>query len=257
MQKIQIVILLLLFIFPAKGFSAEPQLLIQRGTRVLPEIATKVELSNSDVNRIICPTPITDIVHSQEKGIKIHYTKKDAYLKFEIIKIDEKLHYSQIPSELFITCGESVYHIIAVPKKIPSQIIHLASGTTQTIKKNQAYLRGLPYEEKVLKLIKAVYTNDIPDSFTIHTANKAINLYRNLKVTHIRTIKVEGEGFLIKEYVLKPKDVTGAIALKEGDFLRSEFTLRPVALSIDILSLKPGHTARMIIIERQGGQFHG
>lgn len=257
MQKTKIVILFLLLFIPPEVNSAEVQFLNRQETRVPPEIATKVELSNSDVNRIICPTPITDIVHSQEKGIQIHFTKKDAYLKFEVIKIDKTLHYAKIPSEIFITCADNVFHIIAVPKKIPAQTIHLASGATQTIKKNQAYLRGLPFEEKVLKLIKAVYTHNIPDSFTVRTVNKAVRLYRNLNITHIRTIKIEGEGFLIKEYLLKPKDVTGSIALKEKDFLRSQFTLRPVGLSLDILSLQPGGTARMIIIERQGGEPHG
>lgn len=258
MKFLKIIAFLSLLFFPTKGFSTEAQFPTQTLYRVLPEIVTTIELSNMDANRIICPTPITDIVFSEEKGLMIHYTKKDAYLKFKIIKKEPtRNEYAKYPSELFINCDNKVYHIIAIPKKVPSKTIQLASNTRKAIKKNHRFLKGLPLEEKVLKLIKVVYTDDIPDSFTIQTLNSPIILFQDIQITHRRTVKIDGEGFLIKEYVLQNKNASRTIPLKESDFLRSEFTLRPVALSIDILSLKPGHAARMIIIERQGGSSNG
>ncbi|MFQ5598700.1 MAG: type-F conjugative transfer system secretin TraK [Nitrospiria bacterium] len=224
--------------------------------RLLPEVTTKVALSNSDVNRIICSLPITDIVYSKEKGLTVHYTKKDAYLKFEVVKENNKIIYASIPTEIYITCGTQVYHLIALPKRIPSRTIHLARGSSEAITANRSLFRGLPFEEKVLKLIKAVYTESIPNSFTIQSAKKPIKLFRNVSLTQIRTITVDGEGLDIKEYRITPKNTQAPLKLKEKDFLRSELTLRPVGITIDRLLLKPGETARMLIVERRGGPSH-
>ncbi len=258
MKYLIISTLLSFFVLQSPGFSAEIQSPGQRIIQVLPEIATSIEVSNTDANRIICPTPITDIVFSKEKGLMIQYTKKDAFLKFKIIKKSPTdFQHAFIPSELFINCDDNIYHIIVTPKLIPSKTIRLASNTRKTIKKNRTFLNGLPLEEKVLKIIKAVYTDKIPDSFTVSMVNNPISIFQDIQITHRRTIKIDGEGLIIKEYLLKSKNISRTIPLKESDFLRSELTRRPMGLSIDILSLKPGHSARMIIIERQGGQSNG
>ncbi len=253
------VILLILGFTGPNVFGQEIQQNVQGSTgnvRLLPEVATKVALSNSDVNRVICAATITDIVYSKEKGLTVHYTKKDAYLKFEVVKENNKILYASTPTEIYITCGTQVYHLIALPKRIPSLTIHLASGSSETIKANRSLFRGLPFEEKILKLIKAVYTDAIPNSFTIQTSGKPIHLFQNVSLTQIRTITVDGEGLVIKEYRIVPKNTETSLKLKEKDFLRSELALRPVGITIDRLSLKPGETARMLIVERRGGPFY-
>ncbi|MFQ5598682.1 MAG: type-F conjugative transfer system secretin TraK [Nitrospiria bacterium] len=224
--------------------------------RLLPEVTTKVELSNTDVNRIICAGAITDIVYSKEKGLTVHYTKKDAFFKFEVIKENNRILYASVPTEIYITCGGNVYHMIALPMRIPSKTVRLSSGTLKTIQANRSYLRGLPFEEKVLKLIKAVYTDAVPDSFTVRNSRKAIPLFRDLSLMQIRTITVDGEGLLIKEFLITPKMTDTTLQLKEKDFLRSELAVRPVGITIDRPSLKPGESARMLIVERKGGPSH-
>ena len=56
------VILLILFLFTSMSIGAEPGKI----EYVLPEVITHVELSNSDVNRIVCPSEIRDIIVSKE-----------------------------------------------------------------------------------------------------------------------------------------------------------------------------------------------
>jgi hypothetical protein len=95
---------------------------------VTPEVSTAVTLSNSDINRITCREEIKDVVFSREKGLSVKTVGKDAFVKFLITRKDEKEVYSSTPSELFVVCGENVYNLIALPKRVPSQTVRLSPG---------------------------------------------------------------------------------------------------------------------------------
>jgi len=56
---------------------------IENTRKILPEVTTKILLSNRDVNRIICQNgPIKDIVFSQEKGMTVKTHDNNAFVKF-------------------------------------------------------------------------------------------------------------------------------------------------------------------------------
>ena len=45
------------------------------------------------------------------------------------------------------------------------------------------------------------------------------------------------------------------ISLKENDFLRTDISLHPVAVSVESMTLKKGETSRVFVVERnEGGQ---
>jgi len=49
---------------------------------VLPDAPAAVPLSASDVNRVTCANgKITDVIYSQEKGLSVKYSGKDAFIK--------------------------------------------------------------------------------------------------------------------------------------------------------------------------------
>ena len=63
------------------GFS-EQELLpdpMSLAQKVSPEITTQVRLSNSDINRVICPVDIKDVIYSEEKGLAVNLSGKNAY----------------------------------------------------------------------------------------------------------------------------------------------------------------------------------
>ncbi len=250
--------LLTVLIFSTPVFSQETiDIDSQINPPILPETTTQVALSNTDANRVICGTPITDVVYSQEKGLIIHFTKNDAYIKFQIIKEGPQLQYAFNPTEIFIVCNGNTYHLVAMPKRIPSQTLRLTNGAAKAIKENQSLFQGLPHEEKISRLFQLSYTDQLPNSFTVQSHQEKIDLFQDIIVTLIRSIEVEGEGYRIKEFVIQPKKVSAAVGLKEEDFLLDAITLRPVAISIDVKSLKSGEAARMIIIERRGSESNG
>jgi len=216
---------------------------------VIPEVSTAVTLSNSDINRITCREEIKDVVFSREKGLSVKTVGKDAFVKFLITRKDEKEVYSSTPSELFVVCGENVYNLIALPKRVPSQTVRLTPGA-ERIRENRRMYGELPFEKKILAIIRSVYTSEIPEGFNTVPAGDKLSLFKDLEVTLVRTHRVEGEGLLVKEYLLEAKNSGEVLKLTEKDFLRPAIATRPVAISLDRHELGQGDTARLIALEQ-------
>lgn len=236
------------------------------GARVIyPEVATRIQLSNTDINRFVCPEKIKDVIWSKEKGVVVRYSGKDAYVKFLIeIKPGGEKKYITALTEIFIVCGDSTYNVIADPKSdYPAQTTYLSSGKQEQIKKNLTMYAGMPYEEKILSILKTVYTNNMPESYNVSRVNKPLKLFRDINLTLVKVVKVDGEGLRVKEYsaalktpkidkstattVASPDD---AITLREKDFLLKQIVQNPAAIAIDKHNLRIGDIARIFVIER-------
>jgi len=225
--------------------------------KVLPEITTQVRLSNSDINRVICPVDIKDVIYSEEKGLTVNLSGKNAFVKFLVVKKDGKDLYSMVPSELYFVCDGAVYTMIASPARIPAQTVQLTPGKAGTAKKNMELYGELPFEKKIITIVKRVYMNDVPDSFTKTVVGRKMDLFKDLEVTLRATYAIEGEGLRVKEFEVRipPTNTVQSISFKENDFLRTEVSLHPVAVSVESMTLKKGETSRVFVVERtDGGQ---
>jgi len=222
---------------------------------VLPEVTTKVLLSNRDVNRVTCMSgPIKDIIYSKEKGITVKTDGNNAFVKFLISRdpATGDMIYTKIPSEFYVVCGKegTVYTLIAVPRDIPAQAVQLASDK-KDIKKNLSLFQGIPFEKKVLLLVKDTYRDQIPDSFTVKILNRPLNIFRDISISLKRQINADGEGLDVKEYVLslKPQSTKENMRLKEKFFLLPELAQNPVGIALEHMTLKKGRPARLFIVE--------
>ena len=231
---------------------------------VLPEKAVSVQLSNRDVNRLVCPCEIKDISYSQEKKVIAKVVGSNAYIKFQITKNtdygtegDGEFVYVDKPSEFYVTCDNNVYTIIATPADIPAQTVRLSSGKKTAIKKNYAFFKDMPYEEKVVKLIQAVYTENFPDSFIVENVNTEL-FDTDYDLTIKRIVSVEGEGLRLKELYITLKNSSDEFdrrELSEKDFLRASIAKTPLAVSIYPLVIDSGQTARVFVVERTNGEL--
>jgi conjugal transfer pilus assembly protein TraK len=218
---------------------------------VLPEATTSVRLSSSDMNRISCPADIREALTSSEKGLTIKITGKDAFVKFKVTKKGDKFSYSTTPTELYVVCGDETFSMVIFPQRIPSQTIRLTSGKERKIKENLSLYSGLPFEKKLLKAIKDVYTENIPDSYNVIKKEKRFSLYREIYLTLKRTVDIEGEGLRIKEYEASLRGETTEFKLNEKMFLRTELVENPVALSLERHILRTGDTSRLYVVEQR------
>ena len=258
-------VLLALLIVPAYAFSetestASSHQINEKTVVVLPEVATQVDMSSSDVNRIACPQEqqIQDVVFSQEKGVKVKYSGPNAFIKFLFTVRNGVNNYATNPVEFYIVCGENVYNLIAIPRRIPAQTIRLSSGKLKTIKQNASLMGGLPIEKKTALLIKLAVTDNLPDSFEIATPNKRFKIFKGLKVILKRTVLVEGEGLRLKEFYVTNQKAAGPgeeglIRFDEKDFMLTELTTNTLAIAMDKPNITKDETARVFIVETTGG----
>ncbi len=221
-------------------------------TTVLPEITTPVDMSSTDMNRITCPEYIKDAVASMEKGVVLKITGKDVFVKYKYLKTPEgKLKYSATPTEIFVVCGDSTYSLIGLPKKIPSQTIRLGSGAEKKIQENQSIYGSLPFEKKVIRAIKDIYTEQIPDSYAVTPTNRIIGNYQEFSVVSRRSVDIEGEGLRVVEMEVTLKPGNRQFKLNEKFFLNKQFASNPVAISLEKQVLSPGENVRVFIVEQR------
>jgi conjugal transfer pilus assembly protein TraK len=130
-------------------------------------------------------------------------------------------------------------------------------GKAGTARKNIELYGELPFEKKIITIVKRVYMNDAPDSFTKTVVGKKIDVFKDLEVTLRSIYAIEGEGLRVKELDVRisPASNLETISLKENDFLRTDVSLQPVAVSVESMTLKKGETSRVFVVERtDGGQ---
>lgn len=221
-------------------------------TVVLPEVTTNIRLSSSDMNRIACPSDIKEALTSTEKGASIKITGKDAFVKFKVIKKpDGKFTYLTTPTEIYVVCGEETYSMIGFPQRIPSQTIRLSSGKEKKIKENLSLYSGLPFEKKMLKAIREVYTENIPDSYSVSRPEKQFKSFKEISLSLKRIVEIEGEGLRIKEFEAALKG-TVPFKMSEKMFLRPEVAENPIAISLERHVLRPSEPSRVFIVEQRG-----
>ena len=235
--------------------------LLQGTIQVMPEVTTKVSLSNRDINRITCPNGLLlkDAVYSTEKGISLKIEGSNAFVKYLIVKdaMSGENKYRSDPAELYIVCGNNnqIFTLIGTPGDIPAQHIQLVSKE-EAIKKSLSLFEGMPFERKVIMVIQKVYTNDIPSAFTVKKIDKSFSVFKDIGITLNRIVVAEGEGMQIKEYILKLQESFKgkSVQLNEKDFLLPELTENPVAITLESQTLKKGRLTRLFIVDRTGNR---
>ncbi len=222
---------------------------------VLPEVTTTVNMSASDINRIVCQEPIKDVIFSEEKGITVNVSGNNAFVKFKPSRKAAgggmQTVYSSNPAEFFIICGPSVYSIVAVPKRITPQTVFLSTGKRRAIEENLDLYAGMPFEKKIVDILEQIYKGDISEYFDVKKKNIAFDLFDDLNVLLRQVIIVEGEGLRIKSYylTLKPSAGDKKIDLHEKFFLLPELAERAVSVSLEKLSITKNDIVRLFIVE--------
>ena len=138
---------------------------VQAAEMIAPEIPTEVVVSDHDINRLVCPGQMNDLIFSKEKGLIGHFSGNSAFIKFTIEDSEGEYTYASEPCELFVVCDNIVYSLIIIPEDIPSVTRRLASPKGKTFKKNIAHYKNLPLEKQALQIIREAYNDNYPTSY--------------------------------------------------------------------------------------------
>lgn len=150
-----------------------------------------------------------------------------------------------------MSCNDTIYSLIATPKRIPSVTLRLSPPATGDFKQNISRYQALPFEKKVLQLIREAYRGEYPDSYRITEADALVNISVDLSVRLMRIVDVEGVGMRLKEYKVKAT-VDEAIQVTEKDFLRAEMGEDIIAVVVENHNIEQRGSSRIFIIEQRG-----
>jgi conjugal transfer pilus assembly protein TraK len=169
------------------------------------------------------------------------------------MKKDGKGLFSTTPSEIFISCGNNIYNIIAIPRRIPSQTVRLLPGDKS--KNNLLFASEVPFEKKVVGIVKKIYMGNIPESITEKKIDKSFPVFQGIDLVLNKIYIIDQENLRVKEYraTISTSANIASVYLKEKDFLKSELASKPVGVSIDVLNLKKGGMSRIFIVEKYDG----
>ena len=214
------------------------------------EIPTVVKLSNRDINRIVCPGPMNDLIFSQEKAITGHFSGNNAFIKFKIEDSGSEYIYADTQSELFVVCNNAVYTLLVAPADIPSVTLRLASPQGDTFKKNIAHFQKMPLEKQALSLIREAYHGDYPTSYRISESTKTISLSPDLEVQLLQVVDVGGVGLRLKKYLVK--SISESLTdVSEQLFLSSTISQSILAVAVDYHTLEPNQSTMVFVVDQK------
>ncbi|HHL35516.1 MAG TPA: hypothetical protein ENJ30_14250 [Desulfobulbaceae bacterium] len=217
---------------------------------ILPEVSTEVAVSNHDINRIVCPGQMNDLIFSKEKGLIGHFSGNSAFIKFKVEDDGGEYTYASEPCELFAVCDNVVYSLIVIPKDIPSVTRRLASPKGKSFKKNIAHYKNMPLEKQALQIIREAYNESYPTSYRIAESKKEVPLSPNFTTTLVQAVDVDGVGLRMKKFQVTSRAIK-RIQVEEQDFLSPAVSDSILAVAVEDHSLKPGESTRVFVVEKK------
>ena len=219
---------------------------------IRPETPLEVELSSSDVNRITCNEPISDLIYSTEKGLEGQFTGNNAFIKYRLTRQGKEEIYATKPTELYVVCGGDVYTLIATPKRIPAVTLKLAAPKGG--KADRAFA-GIPFELKIVQLIQDGYRGVYAETSKVVEDHREIALSPDVRVILKRTVALEEEALRLKVFYLTGNPQQGqTLDLTERDFLVPAIGQNIAALAIEDHTLPSGSMTRLFVVEHADGE---
>jgi conjugal transfer pilus assembly protein TraK len=214
------------------------------------EIPAAVELSNMDINRIVCPGPMNDLIFSQEKGMTGHFSGNNAFIKFQIEDSGDEFIYADRQSELFVVCNNAVYTLLVTPSDIPSVTLRLASPIGESFKQNIDHFKKMPLEKQALQIIREAYNGTYPASYRISQSTGTVPLAPGLEAKLIQVVDVDGVGLRLSKYLVK-SHAQGPIEVDEKVFLSSSFSESIIAIAVEDHRLHPGQSTEAFVVDQK------
>lgn len=225
----------------------------------LPDQTSSIRLSNRDVNHVVCEGgEIEDVKFSAEKAIAVEKAGSDAWIKFLVKEVDDAgtttRSFVTTPSEFFISCNGAIYPLYAEPSDIPAQTVTLAPGSAQRARANEDLMGPLVEEERAVSITLSLLQDRVPASFSEVAPRAGTLPFAAIAAASLRErrrIEIEGSGLSASEYLVS---VSASTTLDERAFLDRTLGANIFAITLDRLVLRPGDTARLIVIRRGAGE---
>lgn len=216
---------------------------------ILPEVTTKIQVSNRDQNRISCDQEIENVIYSSEKKLVHQTLGKDVFLKFKVGLVGNRYLYVNQSAEVFLRCGGETYALILEPKGIPSTTHYLSSGLRRQIKREEKEFGKRSLEEKVARILKKAYYNEL-QGFEVEETSEAFSLSPFYTLELKRKVEIVSQGLTLKEFYLQATQEP--IQVQEKELMVKELSqgiLAGAFASSAEMLVKPDRYSRFFIVE--------
>jgi conjugal transfer pilus assembly protein TraK len=208
---------------------------------------TPVKISRTDISRIVCTGSITRVVYSKEKGMDILTQGREAFVKNSTMEVTKAggstmLKYDKTPKELYVLCAGKTFSLLLVPDDIPSTTIYLKTLMADS-DSAASYERATDYENTILRLIRDIYKENVPDGFRVKNINALRRSFLEADLIHRRTYI--GYTLAVEEYILRAKE---PIRIDEIALLETLDVKKPLAISIVQGNLRRTQETRIIVV---------
>jgi len=209
-----------------------------------------VEVSKTDINRIVCPVEITTVIYSKEKDIEVKREGRNLFVKFLVRQITDpntghvKNVILDIPRDIYIECAGKIFSFILIPKEIPPTTIVLKADWADLKKAYDFEKSFSEYERMIVELIKKAYFEIPPDGYKVRVKNTLVKEFKELSL--ILSKVYEGATVAVEEYLIIARE---NIELFEEMFI--PYLKEPLAIAIVKPKLKEGEQTRMLVIRRR------
>ncbi len=222
---------------------------------VSPDTVTRVELSNTDSNRVVCVNgKMNDVFFSSDKIQEVPLNAKNGFIKFPILKIGNIYEYVTKRSEFHFVCNGETYTIVSEPSNTQPKIVYLGNKMREGVKKNVDLMSGMPLEKQGVMMLEKVYSNTVPASFSDEIIDDSQlewneNLIESAGIALKRKVTARGVGLTLKEYVLV-SDVKQY--LDEKRFISKAISSSIFQITVTPKNVSAGERARVFVVERVG-----
>ena len=105
-------------------------------------------------------------------------------------------------------------------------------------------MESFPSRRRVLTIVKRIYMNTTRTASRRTAVNRRLEIFKDMEVILRSIYTIEGEGIRVKEFEVRisPESTVGTIFYKEQDFLKTDISLHPVAVSAESMTLRKGET---------------
>ncbi len=217
---------------------------------VAPESPTSLEMSNRDINRIVCTNGVfEDYRYSGEKGIIVEAVGGDAFVKYQIIEEGAARKFVTVRSEFFFKCGGQMYTIFATPRDIASQTIFLGSPRAKAAEANLRIFNPLSDEERVVAISLQILSDTVPSTFSrvLLEEEYQAGLIPGADVRRLSHTHLEGIGLSAAEFQIR---ATRPMVLDEVMFADRRFGRSIYGITLETPQLKAGETTRVVLVYR-------
>jgi len=231
---------------------------------VHPEKTVWIELSNTDVNRVVCiEGKITNVFYSQEKGVIVKISEDEVYIKFKTLFNPQTNKTVRIttPTEFYIRCAGKTYSFIAQPKSIPTKTVYLVD-VTKRMEPPKDLLEKASVDEAIVKIVRQVFLDRIPpywekpEKFLPVLVNKTFvdqktNEQATIRIMEMNRYRIPGTPILVRVFKIKLLDFGKYVHLNEKVLLDAKLTKNPIAISVlDHWLMTGKKETRGVIIEK-------